>query len=283
MFYVFSNEGSPSLLSGFNGLLLKTAGRQLEKASLRLAKALARSVFTAVPLKPIILLLIALGLILLLNMTCFYSMVDEVEAFFTNMGEGIRELSSIPDRLFLYIKDTVIQLIRNGKTPGDEDIHIVPALINRCMDIENESINSDEGTKRVKARVVEKIVRTIQKFVWAGEGEFTRDVTEITRSIEDTYEYQNDRRIKTGSITTITEKTVYYPLPALKGVITPFKTYRFRYDTDVTVKEEITGQNVKTDPYRTLTEESSIRIVEDWVSEIIKEINPGFLGKPVYE
>lgn len=349
-----TGEDTPGLFSGFNGLMVKTAGWQFGKAAFKAGKVVGRVILAAIPVKAILILLLAVTLILAFNLLYYYSIMDEVEAFFANMGDGINQLADTPVSLFSFIKDAVNGLIEKISDSGGDNsfIHADPKLVKQCMEIESDSINENNKIKKVKVKVVTKTttitregeslpvtnVSTNEKyidyelnvydvkypyrlwwqlpasismyldmqdnetkelldkirsyltpeFIWEKDGEYTRDVTEYTEKVAETYKKVEkngvDSTVKTGSTTTITEKTTYYPLPALKTAITAFKTYRFYYTPNVIVKNELNAYKTSTEyseseagSFTSIKTRTGIKIIEDTLDNTVQEINPGFL------
>lgn len=252
---IFNNtsEDTTGLFSGFNGFMIKTAGRQLGKAAFKAGKATGRIVLTIIPIKAILMLLLVITLILALNLLYFHTITDEVESFFADMGHGIKQLADAPKSLFSYIKNAVNGLTDKMSGTGDDNsfIHIAPKLVKECMKIESNSVDEDNKIRKVKAKVVTKTTTITREgdsqpvtsisineyqidyelnvydvkypyrlwwqlpasisiyldmqdnetkellnkirpylmpeFVWGKDGEYTRDVTEYTEKVTETY------------------------------------------------------------------------------------------------
>lgn len=128
---------------------------------------------------------------------------------------------------------------------------------------------------------LDSFLQTVEKemkpqFIWEESGRYTRDVTEYTRIPDELrYDAQVGQALSDSKIIII-EKTTYYPIPALKAVITPFRIYNFQYDENIEVKNE-TSENIPVDGHTEETVSTGTIIVEDRVSETDSEVNPGFL------
>lgn len=349
-----TSEDTPGLFSGFNGLMIKTAGRQLGKAALKASRTAGRIVLAVIPFRATLILLLAITLVLTLNLLYFYTIMDEVESFFAGMGDGIKQLVDTPKSLFSYIRNAVNSLIDkiSGTSDSNPFIHVDPKLIKECLKIESSSIDEDNKIKKVKAKVVTKVTTITQEgdyqpvtgvatkvdytdyelnvydvkypyrlwwqlpasisiyldmrdneteelmnkirsylmpeFVWVKDDEYTKDVTEYTEKVTEMYKTVKsngpDMIVKTGSTTTITEKTTYYPLPALNTAITAFKTYKFYYTPDVVKKDELSNYETtiqyspsESGSFSIIKARTGTKIVEDTLSNTVREINTGFL------
>ena len=90
--------------------------------------------------------------------------IDEVNVFFNNMDDGIKNLVDIPASLFSYISNFINGLIQHGNGSGSNPyIHISPGLMRKCMDIERRSVDEEHKTVKTKARVVTKITTITQR------------------------------------------------------------------------------------------------------------------------